>query len=66
MEIGECSTIFLLLLEIFCFSEGKIIPATRNDLICFYNSIYVDAMQNFAVKFRSSVQVSVKKDKFNK
>ncbi|XP_018580009.1 retinoblastoma-like protein 1 isoform X2 [Anoplophora glabripennis] len=38
--------------------DGKIIPATRNDLIFFYNSIYVEAMQNFAVKFRSSVQNS--------
>ncbi|KAJ8925433.1 hypothetical protein NQ315_009266 [Exocentrus adspersus] len=36
--------------------DGIITPATRSDLIYFYNSIYVEAMQNFAVKFRSSVQ----------
>ncbi|KAJ8960129.1 hypothetical protein NQ318_003848, partial [Aromia moschata] len=36
--------------------DGTVIAATRSDLIHFYNSVYVDVMQKFAKRFRSSVQ----------
>ncbi|CAH1980858.1 unnamed protein product [Acanthoscelides obtectus] len=36
--------------------DGTVVPEVRNDLINFYNSVYVDVMQKFAVKFRNSSQ----------
>ncbi|KAG5888211.1 hypothetical protein JTB14_036222 [Gonioctena quinquepunctata] len=38
--------------------EGGTIPEERSDLIYFYNSKYVEVMQKFAIKLRSSSQNS--------